>query len=238
MNITSNTQNPNFTSRYNPIKPSRLKTKWGKLIIEEVNPRETRQKGFLSNIVKFIIKNEESNLPEWQKFKDRSNPQNAAYRHNILGQFVNYYKSIFDWDDGNTTLLVARDTNKKIHGLCLSRGFFELSDVTDNACFVDLLYVNKHLRGCKLGKKLLKTTINANKNGFDDIFLLSSHHAKGFYKKMGFETLTPNTETKAKALDFIRGYRDDFDHIVPYNMATKTDKPRWYEITQFPPIEE
>lgn len=231
MNITFNSQQPNFTSRNNPIKPFTVNTKWGRLLVEEVKPQEAFSRGFLDKMVGFVLKNEikASTNPFWKQF-EKLTPEKAKELKAIKDKSVNYYRKVFQWGDGNTTLLVARGKDKKIQGLCLSRGFFEFPNVVDRSCLINLLYVNERLRGYRLGKKMMEKTINANKNEFTDLFLLSTDYARGFYEKLGFKKLLPDTETKSKTLDFIRTIGYSPEYTTPLNMVTQPNKPRWYDI--------
>lgn len=233
MNICPNYYQPNFTSRNNPVKPFTVNTKWGKLLIEEVNPREAFSRGFLDKMISFVLKNEikASSNPFWKQFANLT-PEKAKELKQIKNKSVGYYRKVFEWDDENTTLLVARGKDKKIQGVCLSRGFFEFPNVTNKACLINLLYVNEHLRGFKLGKRMMEKTINANKNQFTDLFLLSTDCSKSFYEKLGFKKLVPDTETKSKTLDFIHKIGYSPEYTTPYNMATQPDKTRWYDIAE------
>ena len=113
-----NFQSPKFTSRVCPIKPSVVNTKWGKLTLEEVKPIDIIQKGFFENLAAFFGKN--FNSPDWQIFKD---PTKKSELNMVIENFAQNLKALFKNNDGNLTLLVARDKQKRIQGACLSYGY-------------------------------------------------------------------------------------------------------------------
>lgn len=215
-----------FTSRLCPIKPSVVKTKWGKLTLEEVKPLEIRQKCFFENLATFFGKNFTS--PDWQLFKEST--KNPEYKM-VKDNFVQNLKALFKNDDGNLTLLVARDKHKKIQGACLSYGYDLVPNSKNYTLYIDSICVNKPYRGYSLGKKMLQKTLNAfSKNSnFSDVFLTGEKNALGFYKKMGFSTFNLSDSNQQKVSKFIALDRFDYPKYVDFlTKPLNPNKERWY----------
>lgn len=220
-----NFQSPQFTSRLYPIKPSVVNTKWGKLTLEEVKPLEIRQKGFFEKLAKIFGKNFTS--PDWQIFKDPSRKEECKM---VTENFAQNLKALFKNDDGNLTLLVARDKQKRIQGACLSYGYDLVPNSKDYTLYIDSICVNRPYRGFSLGKKMLQKTLeNSKKSNFTDVFLTGEKHACGFYKKMGFAPLSKQDKNQLKVTNFIALDRFDYPKFVDFlSKPLKPNQERWY----------
>lgn len=231
MNIQNYPQNsPQFTSRLNPIKPSTIKTKWGKLTISEATKSEYSQKGFAEKLSRFFSNNFASNTddPCWLIYNDKSQKN---IKNLMIKTFANNIQSILKNDDGNMTLLLAKDKYNKIQGACLSYGY----NLTDNCqkytLYIDSICVNKPFRGFKLGNIMLNKTLKASeKSKFTDVFLTGEKKAAGFYTKNGFSELNPTNKNQKKVINLIAEDRSDYpQYIQLFSKPLKTEQPRWYD---------
>lgn len=229
MIITNDFQSQNFTSRLNPVKPFKVKSKWGTLNVVEASPREMRQEGFVNALAKSLCKNFASYTddPGWTILRE---PTQKDKWKPIIKYFQNNIKRIFKENDPNLTLLIARDKNKKIRGACLSYGFDEVPTAKDTALYIDSIAIDKPYRGIGLGKLMMNKTIEANRNTFNDIFLMGEVKAAGFYEKLKFKELDAADPKQNAVINFIAQDRNDYpDYIKLFTKPLQPDKPRWYD---------
>lgn len=149
----------------------------------------------------------------------------------MIENFVSYLRHIIKNDDGNMTLLLAKDKRSKIQGACLSYGYDLVDGSKDYILYVDSIAVNKTFRGAKLGKKMMQKTIEANKDNssFTDVFLVGEKGALGFYKKLGFVNLIKKDPAQCKVSNFIALDREDYPKYVDFlTLPLKPEQPRWY----------
>ena len=151
----------------------------------------------------------------------------------MIKTFANNIQSILKNDDGNMTLLLAKDKYNKIQGACLSYGY----NLTDNCqkytLYIDSICVNKPFRGFKLGNIMLNKTLKASeKSKFTDVFLTGEKKAAGFYTKNGFAELNPTDKNQKKVINLIAEDRSDYpQYIQLFSKPLKTEQPRWYDKT-------
>ncbi len=230
MNIQStNFNSPQFTSKLNPIPPSIIKTESGKLTLKEAKPSEIENPKFLAKLSEFFSKNFASNTddPSWLEFSRMKSKD----KKNFINAFIGYLQDIFKQDDGNMTLLVAKDKRNKIQGACLSYGYDIVDDAKNYTLYVDSIAVNKNFRRVNLGKKMLQKTMDANKknSNFTDVFLVGEKRAYGFYKKLGFSKLNTSDYEQNKVASFIAIDRADYPKYTDFlTLPLKPEQPRWY----------
>lgn len=230
MNIQNNYKSPQFTSRLNPIPPSIIKTKYGDLTLQEITKSEMKSKNFLEELAKFFCKNFASNTndPSWLEYNNVSKHVKNLREKSIS----NYFKSIFKHDDGNMTLLLAKDNHNKIQGACLSLGYNLVEGIEKCTLYLDSIAVNREFRGFNIGKTMMQKTISANSKAsskFTDIFLVGEKKARKFYDKLGFSSLDNNDKDQQKVAKVIQLDRQDYPDYVDFlNLPLKKDEPRWY----------
>lgn len=231
MNIqNNNVSSLKFTSRLNPISSHIVKTSHGKLILREATNSELKNSNFVENVSKLFCSNFASNTndPAWKMY----NLGSKKIRSQILENFKNFLKDIFKNDDGNMTLLFAKDKRNKIQGACLSYGYNLVDGSEKYTLYVDSIAVNKMFRGGGLGRKMLQKTIDANKKNstFTDIFLTGEKTAAEFYKKNGFSSLNPLDKNQNKVIKLIAEDRMDYpNYIQLLSKPLKPEQPRWYD---------
>ncbi len=231
MNVQNNCNfnSPHFTSRLNPIPKSIVNTTSGKLTLREAMPSELQNPKFLEKLAKFFCDNFSSNTddPSWLAYSTVP----KKIQKNIVDTFVRSLKDIFKNDDGNMTLLLAKDKRSKIQGACLSYGYDFVDGSKDYTLYIDSIAVNKNFRGLKLGKQMLQKTIDANKDNskFTDVFLVGEKRAHGFYKKFGFSDLKIQDPDQRKVINFLAIDRRDYPEYADFlTYPLKKEQPRWY----------
>lgn len=84
-------------------------TNKGALFVKEFTDKDVANEGKLKEITKFFSDNfiNNTNDPSLTQYK---NPQNYNKYIALLDRIKNYYKQMFVEDDGNLTVLVARNS--------------------------------------------------------------------------------------------------------------------------------
>ena len=161
MQITA-ISNVNFQSRNNPIKPFEYVTKNGTLKIYEVTKQELNSIKFFKQVTDLIFKNasKTSEDPFWTQYRT----DHAQFRKRFPRHYMNYKKNITNSieTDPNKTFLVARDSKGNIQGICDAKPkrFFDF----DKSLHIANLSVNNQYENQGVGKAMLETIVNANKN--------------------------------------------------------------------------
>lgn len=228
MRIQRVQDNTKFQSKNNPIKPFVMNTKYGRLYVAEISQKELKDEKFLRNLVRFFIKNFASSTkdPYWLEYN--KNPQN---RGKMIDGYIDYLRPVLKSGDDNLTLLMAKDKVGRTCGACLSYSLSSVKGAKDTTCYVEGLAVDSKYRGCKLGERLLNTTMEANKKTFTDVFLKGEMFAAGFYKRMGFETMTADKPSQADVVKVLAAQGEGYpDYIKFFTKALQNSKPRWFEV--------
>lgn len=225
MKIFSNSTQFNFKSLNNPVKPYVIKTRVGNLSCAEIPAKQLYNSKKLEEISHLFCRNFATLTkdPYWLEYNDSSK------REYIARNFMNYIKGHLLQDDGDLTMLVAKDENDKIQAACFSYAYSEISNKNNSACYIDSLAVNPEYRECGVGKELLNKTCEINKNNFTDVFLTGEVLAKEFYEKAGFIPLDEKEAGQryvTKFLEYRRG--DEMEYLIPFNKPLQEDKPRWF----------
>ena len=133
------------------------------------------------------------------------------------------------------TLLLVKDKRNKIQGACLSYGYDKIPNTKDTVCYIDSIAVSRAYRGFNIGKILIEKTMESAKNKFTDIFLAGEKQAHGFYKNLGFKSLSAETEEEKKIMDYISKRRSDYPEYVELftKSLNESEKP-WYERIDIP----
>lgn len=233
MQITSNTPKVEFTSRLNPVPPSVMHTVKGKITIYEATKDEIKRNGFAQKLMRFFCKNEASisNHPVLQIFNE---PGKTDLCNQIVKVLSDKLKNLLKYDDGNLTLLLAKDKKNKLCGACLSYGYDEIPSVEATTCYIDCIAVDSGFRGLKLGKTMMDKTIQSAQNIFSDMFLKAEVNALGFYKSLGFEELSEMSPNQKKVIDYIvtetLGTGDYQKFLKLCTKPLQKDKSRWYDL--------
>ena len=195
--MINNISAPSFGSRNCPIKPTIFNTAKGSITIQEIKHDEVRNVGefMVNTAVDFHAKYHHYKLPENKDKLDK------FYNVNI----ENISKTI-DENDGNFSVLVARDNQKNIVGA----GIMRHSWLDNKIGELDDFYISPALRGEGLGQKIGKMLLDSVKGFYTDVFVCSGREAVPFYKKLGFN-FDPKVvgSYRSKAVDMLESSRPD-----------------------------
>lgn len=217
MEIRARENRISFGSLNSPVKNFRIMTTRGKLHVQEVRLKEKSHE-FAFKISKFFNDNfvEVSTDPQWKEFLK---PENKLQYYGQNQRYANSLKNLFKHDDGNTTVLLARDGNNNIKAGIISSTFRETPALSDSQLFyIDALAVDKDFRGENIGKRLLDKVLDSarktgtqknNKSLFTDAVLAGYENAVPFYEKAGFRELSCDTYKKALFYKELKKVRDD-----------------------------
>lgn len=196
MNSISN-RNISFSSRNCPIKPQIFHSKNGDILIREALTEE------LEAADRFAWNTAIEVHEDYAHYRD---PANLDEKEAMLKKGLGNIKKRLADNDGNTSYLVARDSNSNIVGTA------EMKDQELFPCAGDLfsLYVAPHMRYSGLGTKMSTLLIDSVRGFYSDIFVGAGIESVDFYKKLGFG-FAPKTHgsTRSKAIDMLERHRDD-----------------------------
>lgn len=177
-----------FNSRNHPIAPQQFETDKGCLTISEAKPADFHA---ISRLV-------------WTTERDISeSPEEKATLSKRLESLVNYYtgylKEIYNQQDGNSTILVAKDAAGKVVGSSAMKSAKDVSEVFADGKFVTLdlrgsgdiehCHILPEYRGQKLGQKLVSLLVDSVKGHYENVFCVANTNAKGFYEKLQFHLM-------------------------------------------------
>lgn len=223
------TDNISFTSLNNPVKKFNIFTPKGKLHVQEVRLKE-KSVDFSFNISKFINENfiDGASDPLWKEFLK---PEKEILLSGKNERYAKYLRDVFKNDDGNTTLLLARDGQNWIKGAILSLTYNDPASLYDpKLCNIEAVCVDKDYRGFGVGKKLMEKTMQSAKNAFTDAVLTGYNKAVPFYKKLGFQILTQDSRKNMYFYKELQKEREDIPRYTQLMFKPLQPKnQRFYE---------
>jgi len=216
---SSNNQNTvAFGSKNRPIKSFQIPTSKDELSVTEMKATDCKAKKETHKLAKFYVDNfiDGSIDPSWKKYKDSANKAKYEKKINAIADFI---EGVFSKDDGNSTVLVARDSKNKIRGSVMTYSFDEIKGLEDPKTFyLDSLAVDKSYRHNQIGTILANKSLETAKGIFTDAVLTGYNKAVPLYLKLGFKVSEINCPTK-KAV---------FNKIV----ETRTDIPKYTQLME------
>lgn len=221
--------NLNFTSKLNPIKPLKLKTEKGKIQISELSGNDLTDKAVVREVVDMFCRNfiRDTDDPAWFKYQYKEYKKLFSV---LKKQFVEDIFDLVKKDDGNLSIVVARNSKRKICGGIVTRGFSELPQAKMTTLYVDNLAVDRKYRGSGLAKTLTDLCLNSANEKYTDAFVVSSNRAIGFYEKLNFKILNALNENENRVINFMKSMRFDVDmYVTPMSKVLNGNEPRWYD---------
>lgn len=226
--------NSHFKSRNNPVKPFELETSRGTLKVQEFTNDNANIKKEIRDLAKFFLDGFISNTDApW--FVQYKNPANKEQYLKCIDTFSDYYKDMFCHDDGNLTVLVAKNDKNKICGAIVTNTLNEAGVFEPTTCYVDSIAVAAEYRKNGIGSTLMQRAIDCSKDVYTDVFLASNNKAVPFELKNGYRILNYDNPLERKIIDIINAHRQDYPEYTTF-MDKKlrnheTNKP-WYERIQ------
>ncbi len=225
----NNNYSINFSSRNNPVQSFRVMTNKGALFIREVTDKDISKDVNAKEIAKFFTDNFVNNTkdPSLTQYK---NPQNYNKYLELLERIKNYYKQMFIDDDGNLTILEARNSLGELCASVVVNTFKDISGLFDNkTCYVDSIAVRKDYRNNHIATILMDKAIGCSKDIYTDVFLTSDNMAVPFQLKNGFRIMDYNNEPEKFVIDKINHFRGDYpDYITYMDKRLDKDSEPWF----------
>lgn len=223
-----------FTSRNCPVKPFTVQTRNDIITFKEIDYTKKSETSLLKRVVTFVrdkfIKTKESSVQDIATFfldnfaHQSSHPfwklcrkDDPAYNKKIYKEYLNKemvasYKKSFDNPD--TTVLIGKDSKNKIRAGIITEPLNLSEDLkNDKTLYIDSLAVDKDFRNNHLGKQMIDSVVDSNKEKFDDTFLVAYTESVPFYEKQGFKSIEDEKIIKGVAKE-----RCDFPvYALPLN---------------------
>lgn len=219
----------NFCSKNNPIPKFQINTTKGKLFVSEFTDKEVADEIKLKEISKFFTDNFINNTkdPSLTQYK---NPQNYNKYITLLDRIKNYYREMFIENDGNLTVLEARNSLGELCGAVVTNTFKDISGIFDNkTCYVDSIAVRKDYRKNHVATILMDKAIGCSKGIYTDVFLASDNMAVPFQLKNGYRIMDYNNEAEKVVIDKINKFRGDYPEYITFmdKRLDETSEP-WF----------
>ena len=222
-----------FGSQNNPVPKFRIKTAKGTLYVKEFTLKDARYDFKMYELSKFFTDNfiYNTNDPSLTKYK---NPENFEQYLDMLDRTTKYYRKMFYEDDGNLTVLEARNATGDLCGAVITQTFKdECSGLSDNkTCYVDSVAVKKKYRHNHVGRILMEKAINSSKDVYTDVFLASDNLAVPFQLKNGYRVMNYKNPAEKAVIDRINKFRGDYPDYITFMDKklnnTEEHKP-WYQ---------
>lgn len=216
-----------FGSKNCPIKPFKINTNNGVLFAKEISKKDLLDSGA------FSFECALESLPFMQIQRDILSKDTFL----IGNLYANFHKQTLAKKDGNSTILIAKDSNHKIKALFTIESFDEFARKENGFSDVRTGYIGEcmiapEFRRQGIGKILLDKILQTSKGYFSDIFLESSNESVGFYNKAGFEVLNTSISAIRKINNYILTNRSDRDYITLMSKSLDPKNPWWQRIVK------
>ncbi len=211
-----------FGSKNNPVENFQIKTNKGTLYVKEFTKKNADNDESLYELAKFFTDSFIYNTkdPSLTKYKD---PLNFQKYLDLLKRITKYYKQMFDEDDGNLTILEARNSIGELCGAVVTQTFKDYSGLADSkTCYVDSVAVKDSYRRQHVGQILMDKAINCSKGVYTDIFLASDNMAVPFQLKNGYRIMNYENKEEKFVIDKINRFRGDYPEYITF-MDKKID---------------
>lgn len=224
-NLLSNNQNRilSFGSKNCPIDPFTVQTTKGPLFVQEMPKRDLEKTASFSFDVAL------NSFKSWEQWKNCSKGEKVYFTKSI----ERLLKHNLAKKDGNSTLLIAKDTKGDVKALFDLQSFDSIDFLHSNGfkdsktAYIENCLVSAEYRSQGIGQKLIGKLLKTADNHFTDIFLCAENPAVNFYKRSGFSTLDTSNPAIKKISDFILSARIDRDDITLMSKSLNQADPWW-----------
>lgn len=214
--VISSISQVSFGSKNNPVPKFPIKTDRGTLYVKEFTEKDSLYPARMYELSKFFTDNFIYNTkdPSLTRYK---NPENFEKYLKMLDTVTNYYKRMFETDDGNLTVLEARNAIGELCGAVVVQTFRDESGIEDErTCMVDSVAVERDYRKNHVGRILMEKAIGCSKDVYSDVFLASDNLAVGFQLKNGYRIMDYNEPAQKAVIDKINSIRNDYPDYVTF----------------------
>ncbi|MBP7212594.1 GNAT family N-acetyltransferase [bacterium] len=237
MRISNFKTQTTFGSKNVPIESYKINTRNGELTVSELKDINTLSDKEQQNLSEFFMDNfiEGSENPYIKNLSKKT--QKCTYNGSV-GCITEHLKNLFAKDDGNNTVLLAKDTNGKVQAGIVTHSFVdEIPTLNDPKTFyLDYIVVNKEYRKNGIASNLINKTLETAK-GFNDALLAGYNHAVPLYEKLGFEVqnfcLKAETYGEQVRQSVISEFQNNIHDIPKYTQLMikplKNSGSRWWD---------
>lgn len=209
-----------FGSRNNPIAPFVIQTLKGPLFVSEIKQKDIPQ------TVNFELDCLTKSVKAWMPYQ-KDDDYYKEFFLGFLSKILNHCKRR---KDGNSTILIAKDTDNQVKSLFVMQSLDTsiLKNIRDpKTGYIDSCFVSEEYRSQGIGKILVDKLIETCKGTFSDIYLAADNAAVNFYKKTGFAPLDTTNPEIMKVSDYILNSRSDKELITIMSKSLDASNP-WY----------
>ena len=218
-----------FTSRNCPIKPFMVESKSGDLFVEELTSEESAQ------AARFQIQFYEREFPHFSKW---IKPKDAVEREEVFEALEYLQQIMLNKPEGNSTVLVGRDSQQKIKAMFALGDFDEFAWAKEKLVDKQTAYVSNCLveadyRGQGVGEKMLEKLLKTADGKFTDIFLEANYKAVDFYKRAGFKPLDLKIPELREISAYIMANRSDSESLTLMSKSLDPTNHWWKRIVKY-----
>lgn len=213
-----------FCSRNHPIEPFIVQTKKGPIFMEELSEIDKYK------AAAFSFRYELETFPIAAK-----NLKGISDKKGKIQYFEKIHSRILEKEDGNSTILIGKNSKKRVVALVSMHSFDEFARLEEE--FLDLKtgYVEECIldakyRGEGVGTTILNKILETADNHFTDIFLEANNKAVNFYTRAGFERFNVFLPIRKKIYDYILKNRGDRNLITLMTKTLDYSNPWWERI--------
>lgn len=228
INNSMQSSRTSFKSINCPVSPFTITTAQGTLSIKEMQRKD------LNKTVSFFLKVLPESVKSWEGLKNASTWEKQYYTKHLRSWLTHCIKK----EDGNSTVLIAKDEKEKVKALADLQYFDEIDALIHDG-FKDLqtghiqnCYISPEYRGQGLGKILLDKLLGTAEGHFTDIFLCSERPSINFYEKSGFSKMDGTDPVMKKVINYILSVRASQDTVIPMSKALDARSPWWLRMAE------
>lgn len=214
----------NFNSKNYPIKSFVVQTKKGPIFVEELSEIDKYK------AAAFSLGYELETFPPAIK-----NLKSIRDKKEKIRYFESIHRRILNKEDGNSTILIGKDSKKRIVALVSMHNFDEFARLEEEFMdtrtgYIEECILNAKYRGEGLGTVMLNEILKTADNHFTDIFLEANNRAVTFYTRAGFKPFNISNSIIRKVSDYILNNRGDRDLITLMSKSLDYLNPWWERI--------
>lgn len=213
-----------FGSKNCPIEPFTVNTKNGPIFVAEQSIQDSRAAAVFSTNCGIEA------FPYWRQIlstKEKISEQVDCF------QFTHY--RCLNKKDGNSTILIGKDSQNKIRALFSMQSFENIHGINTalsdrKTGYIEECMIDSKYRSLGLGKILLEKLMETTKGHFTDVMLLSEDKASVFYKRNGFSDINLENSIIKKFSDCIFANQFVEEHSTILTKSLDSSHPWWKRI--------
>lgn len=226
INISSTNKTLSFGSKNCPVKPFAIQTQFGPLQVEELKTSD------LTKAAKYSVG---SSVEAYESWRTPYEKLDKKGKKSWITFVKDRYIKILNKTDGNSTILVAKNSKGKIKAIFTMQNFDEFKNnaggfADSKTGYIEECMTSSKYRGQGIGKIMINKLIETARGNFTDIVLEGENKALAFYGREGFKPLDLSNPSIKKISDFIMKARDDSYTFTVMNKTLDPSNPWWKRI--------